>query len=255
MATSYRLTNTSWYLTDHVQYNSAMRQYSPLPSRDVILHNLRYDPDTGIFTNRHGKQVGFLNSQGYRLVKVARHDYLAHRLAYKIMTGEDPPADIDHKIARDNNTWNAIRAASCAQNRWNAAPSKNNTSGFKGVYRSARTGKWAARIGINGTRHFLGWFQTVEEAAAAYQRAALQLQGAFVHKTVSNAKFTAEPKRLDYRMGASGIRGVQKHGNKWQAAYRHEHLGTFATKEEAAAAYQAVASVSVYQAVKVPLST
>ena len=55
----------------------------------------------------------------------------------------------------------------------------NNTSGFKGVDRKKRAGKWCARIMINQKAIHLGTFGTAQEAADAYDRAAVSLFGEY----------------------------------------------------------------------------
>jgi len=55
---------------------------------------------------------------------------------------------------------------------------RRGSSGFLGVSFYARTGRWSARIQIEGKRLHLGYFPTAEEAAAAYDRAALFYLGA-----------------------------------------------------------------------------
>lgn len=47
----------------------------------------------------------------------------------------------------------------------------DNSSGFKGVGFHSRTGKWHARILINGVRRWLGFFDTPEAASVAYEEA------------------------------------------------------------------------------------
>ena len=43
----------------------------------------------------------------------------------------------------------------------------NNTSGAKGVTRNKKTGRWHAKIGVNGSVKHLGYFATVDEAIVA----------------------------------------------------------------------------------------
>jgi hypothetical protein len=56
-------------------------------------------------------------------------------------------------------------------------------SGFKGVYAIARNkvNPWASRITINNKTHWLGNFKKREEAARAYDRAAIRAFGEFAH--------------------------------------------------------------------------
>ncbi len=73
-----------------------------------------------------------------------------------------------------------LRLASHSQNLWNRSKASHNTSGFKGVIREARGGKkWCAQIVANKIHYHLGTFNTPEEAAWAYDDAALRLHGEF----------------------------------------------------------------------------
>lgn len=53
--------------------------------------------------------------------------------------------------------------------------SKNNTSGFKGCY--SKKGRWQAGIRVDRKYIYLGSFSTKEEAARAYDKAAIQYFG------------------------------------------------------------------------------
>lgn len=52
-----------------------------------------------------------------------------------------------------------------------------NTSGFKGVNWSKEKGMWHAKIGVNYKRIHLGYFETISEAAHAYEKAVRKYEG------------------------------------------------------------------------------
>lgn len=78
----------------------------------------------------------------------------------------------------DNRRSN-LRPATQSQNNANAARSRANTSGFKGVSLYRRTGRWRAYLGTRPREVHLGYFATPEEAARAYDAAALQTWGEY----------------------------------------------------------------------------
>ena len=78
----------------------------------------------------------------------------------------------------DNRRAN-LRLATPSQNRCNAPKLRNNTSGYKGVSWNPVAKKWAANISFNRKPRTLGYFDTPEEAHAAYCRASAELHGEF----------------------------------------------------------------------------
>lgn len=74
-----------------------------------------------------------------------------------------------------------LRICSHAENLWNRGYAKNNRSGFKGVYKHLNCNKWAAEIGKNGKRFYLGLFETPELAHEFYCLAAEMLHGEFAN--------------------------------------------------------------------------
>jgi AP2 domain-containing protein len=54
----------------------------------------------------------------------------------------------------------------------------DNTSGYRGVTWTKR-GRWQAQIQVAGRRHFLGYYETKEDAARAYDAAAREAFGEF----------------------------------------------------------------------------
>lgn len=80
-----------------------------------------------------------------------------------------PPCDVDHvnNNGLDNRKLN-LRLATRSQNAFNTKIKSSNTSGYKGVSFCKLTGKWVARIRLDGTYKNLGRFDTPEKAHEAY---------------------------------------------------------------------------------------
>ena len=111
-------------------------------------------------------------SGGYRVVCISfqgkHYNILAHRLAWYIYKGIMPKGQIDH-IDRDpaNNLEINLRDVTHSVNQHNRKA--------KGYTIEKRTGKYYAQIKLEGEQHFLGRFNTPEEATAAYLKAKKRL--------------------------------------------------------------------------------
>jgi hypothetical protein len=161
---------------------------------DYIRKAIAYDPENGRFiwklrsdaTARWnlrwaGKSAGYQTPRGYHRIKLNLIPYPAHRLAWVIHYGYWPIAEIDHinGIHHDNRIAN-LREATRNDNSHNQGKQRNNTSGFKGVSRMPKSRRqWIATIGYQGKKLYLGGFNTREEAAQAYAKAAASLHGQF----------------------------------------------------------------------------
>lgn len=130
---------------------------------------------------RAGDEAGCMAKTGYRVFRLDGRLYLTHRVIWAITHGRWP-AEVDHinRCRADNRPEN-LREATSSQNKANRGATVRNTSGHKGVSWNPKLGKWAAHIGVNGQNRYLGLFESVALAGAAYRAAAEQAFGEFAH--------------------------------------------------------------------------
>lgn len=88
--------------------------------------------------------------------------------------------EVDHRNldTLDNRKEN-LRLATRQQNAANRRRQINNTSGFKGVSLFRRDNNFKAQIKVDGHKMHIGYFDTPEAAAHAYDAAALRYFGEF----------------------------------------------------------------------------
>jgi hypothetical protein len=151
---------------------------------------LHYNPDTGLFTRaidagsggqyKAGTLAGCKRKDGYVILSIDGKRYFAHRIAWIYMTGVLPDEQIDHKdLNRSNNIFGNLRQATDLQNRMNTRKRATNTSGFKGVMFERRRNKWISKMWVNHKQIHLGYFHNKEDAAKAYEKAAIKYHGDF----------------------------------------------------------------------------
>ncbi len=104
---------------------------------------------------------------------VAMHGELMKR----IIKGNLPPGTLpDHEDGDGlNNQRHNLRLATYQQNQQN----KRGKNKYKGVQWKHEWGLYQARITVDGEQMYLGYYETAEEAAHAYDRAALEHFGEF----------------------------------------------------------------------------
>jgi hypothetical protein len=127
-----------------------------------------------------GAVAGTPHNRGYLHIRIYGRDYLSHRLAWLVVTGEWPTAEIDHaNLDKADNRWANLRQAARSQNCANKHVQSNNTSGHKGVHWNKKCGRWVAYIKKSGRRFYLGMFDDIDSASEAYDRASAEHFGDF----------------------------------------------------------------------------
>lgn len=140
--------------------------------------DLSYCPETGKFTRPSGRKVGWVSTNGYLMVGKFR----AHRIAYFIMTGENPENDIDHVNGdRLDNRWINLRPATRSQNLINKKHQKNNKLNLKNV--SIHQGKYRVEIRRNGKRVHDKSFDCPAAAYIDAQIFQIQNAGEYAHRS------------------------------------------------------------------------
>ena len=144
---------------------------------------LDYNPETGDFTwkvskgrSKAGSIAGGKNiTLGYWQLRIDNQLYWAHRLAWLFVYGELPEFILDH-INGDKQDNRIANLRLCpngnsdnAQNR--TKPLKNNSSGLLGAYFFKRANKFMSSITVGGKQIHLGYFDSAEDAHAAYKQA------------------------------------------------------------------------------------
>ena len=108
--------------------------------------------------------------------KYKKNDYM-HRIIMNCPDGKF----IDHinHNGIDNRKEN-LRICTEKENQGNRKLNKNNTSGFRGVFKDKCSNKWRARIRLGkNIRKHLGYFTNINDAKKAYDKAAKKHFGKF----------------------------------------------------------------------------
>lgn len=181
----------------HIQEPSKVIR-RPIPDRHYLMECFSYDPTSGILKWRQRPRLHFISNNsfavwnakhagvvagtvcdGYRTVGIRGGILSAHRIIWKIVTGEEPEF-IDHRDTDGtNNAWLNLRECEHRQNICNSSKPITNSSGRKGVAINKRDGRIYAYITHYGKRKHLGTFRSIELAHKAYCEAAERLYGEF----------------------------------------------------------------------------
>ena len=127
----------------------------------------------GVKGSAAGSPIGTKKPKCYMVAVVDGKMYRVHHLVWMYHNGYFAE-ELDHiNRVRDDNRIQNLRVCTHSQNLGNSRPRVHR---YKGVTFCKRTGKWRAQL--NG---HLGRFDTIEEAALAYNAAAVDHYGEFAN--------------------------------------------------------------------------
>ena len=155
-------------------------------ARFIHIQKFRFaivDPADYDLLHKHKWRLNRSNRTYYAFRTVSRGPLLKPRVIWMHRFLMNPPDDllVDHHNHNglDNRRSN-LRLATDSTNQQNARKRNcKTTSRFKGVDFVKPTGKWRARISVNGKRLFLGSFTDELDAAMTYDEAAKKYFGEY----------------------------------------------------------------------------
>lgn len=156
--------------------------------------NFHYNPESGALSKVIAgglKPCLSKNDKGYVCAYILDRRFMAHQIAWALMTGSFPKAGLDHIDGdRANNRWLNLREADPTQNMCNSATKRTVHDLPRGVMRvtNQTTPSFLARIQSKRRNISLGVYPTPEEASEVYRLAAEMLHGRFAYHLGQGAK-------------------------------------------------------------------
>lgn len=151
-----------------------------LPPISDIRQRLKCDPATGELWRWTGSRwiPSFTASDnyGYKVGLYQQRQFKAHRVIWALHYGVWPESEIDHiNGVRSDNRIENLRLATRSGQLQNVGIRASNTSGYPGVSWHRGRGRWRAAIRCQGAARHIGYFDSAEEAGAAYLEAKARL--------------------------------------------------------------------------------
>lgn len=210
-----------------------------IPTIERLREILHYEPETGkLFWIQPRKGCSLYleagswrNEQRYKRICIDGRGFSSHVIIWYYMTGKYPVREIDHINGNKlDNRWINLRQTDQQKNTWNRRRAKQYSSKYgTGVWITTEK-RYAATI----QGKYLGNYNTKEEAAEAYAKAAERMYGEYTNAKSNGLKITRRTRNIPRSDNTSGFVGVGRHQNKWRARYKGDWVGSgFDTPEQA----------------------
>jgi AP2 domain-containing protein/HNH endonuclease len=124
----------------------------------------------------------FISKEGYTYyaVRSGKRPIRKQIRMHRVIINAPDGVEVDHRDGDGlNNQRYNLRIATRSQNQANQPLGRNSTSGYKGVSWHKGTGKWRATIFVSGRQIALGLYDQAEDAARAYDLAAIEHFGPY----------------------------------------------------------------------------
>lgn len=161
---------------------------------------LVYGDITFVFTSNNN--IILIDTEDFHLIKdycwnITLNEYAQARdcsngslvLMHRIITNAPNDKIVDHKNHNTlDNRKNNLRVCDYENNNANQLLSKNNTSGYKGVYWDKEKNKWEVKIGFKSKNLHIGYYENIKDAIKSRLQAEIKYFGEFrcIIKDVNN---------------------------------------------------------------------
>ena len=180
--------NAEWrgMMPDPRRDGAVKHRETPTDSRETSAGTMRLELDDGQFALVDGEDyqrlAGHLwhcTAYGYA-ARYGGKDKASDTLMHREILDVPDDMEVDHANGDklDNRRAN-LRLATRSQNAMNQKQHTDSASPYKGVYWRKDIKRWHAHIQTDGQKMFLGFFDTAEEGARAYNEAAQKYHGVF----------------------------------------------------------------------------
>ena len=161
---------------DEKDYNNLIKYISKLsPKSDPLKWQLTFNTSDKKRLYYASKTIGGRSGKKWKM----------HRLIMQLRKVNIDGYEIDH-INGDtlDNRFSNLRIATSGQNKTNRDVRSDSKSGFKGVEFQKQNKNWCAYICHDGKKRHLGVFDTADDAAIAYNEAAIDRWGPYARLNI-----------------------------------------------------------------------